>query len=396
MSQFLLIERIKVQNANAVSGFTWGFPAITHFLGFSHNLSRKLEKTNHLKALSLHGCVVIAHDSHSHTFETDNGILFTQYRSVNYLDKTESADKKNTPSIIEEAKMNMTVSLLIPIKGYLGGLHDELKIAIKKFCLLQRLAGGTILSIHNIDIVDLEKKDKVRFIKRKLLPGFVLQDRSHYLEQHFLTLKETNPNAELLDAWFDFIALKQIARPSCELIDKYFLHLANKSEQFKIIHDIWLEHKSVPYQHNEIPCELINHFDERQTTIDKKVLDQWKNYVNPDEKTAAIWEYVKKPETGFLVPIMTGYKAITKVFAAGEIAGTRDEKTDICFVESVHSIGEWQSVHRLKTLEHWQTSIWYYAPYQQDWYLCQQGIDVKAATPPQEINHESIDDSIYD
>ena len=42
MNQYILLNRIKVQNANAIAGFTWGFPAITHFLGFSHNLSRKL------------------------------------------------------------------------------------------------------------------------------------------------------------------------------------------------------------------------------------------------------------------------------------------------------------------------------------------------------------------
>jgi CRISPR-associated protein Csy2 len=36
MNQYILIERIKVQNANAIAGFTWGFPAITHFLGFVH------------------------------------------------------------------------------------------------------------------------------------------------------------------------------------------------------------------------------------------------------------------------------------------------------------------------------------------------------------------------
>ena len=49
MNQFILIDHIIVQNANAVAGFTWGFPAITHFLGFVHNLSRKLgnEKKYH-------------------------------------------------------------------------------------------------------------------------------------------------------------------------------------------------------------------------------------------------------------------------------------------------------------------------------------------------------------
>jgi CRISPR-associated protein Csy2 len=42
MSQYIVVNRIKVQNANAIAGFTWGFPAITNFLGFVQNLSRKL------------------------------------------------------------------------------------------------------------------------------------------------------------------------------------------------------------------------------------------------------------------------------------------------------------------------------------------------------------------
>ncbi|MBL4708353.1 MAG: hypothetical protein JKY48_07955, partial [Flavobacteriales bacterium] len=62
MSQYILINRIKVQGANAISGFTWGFPAITHFLGFSHNLSRKLSAAERFNDISLSGCAVIAHN----------------------------------------------------------------------------------------------------------------------------------------------------------------------------------------------------------------------------------------------------------------------------------------------------------------------------------------------
>ncbi len=64
MSQYLLIERLNVQNANAASGFTWGFPAITHFLGFSHNLNRKLQTNVELSSLALDGCMVVAHEQH--------------------------------------------------------------------------------------------------------------------------------------------------------------------------------------------------------------------------------------------------------------------------------------------------------------------------------------------
>ncbi|MCG6202245.1 type I-F CRISPR-associated protein Csy2 [Psychromonas antarctica] len=390
MSQYLLIERIKVQNANAVSGFTWGFPAITHFLGFSHNLCRKLTEDSSLNSLSLGGCAVIAHSSHSNTFETENGLLFSQNRSVNYLETTKPGDTHKAPSVIEEAKMNMTVSLLIPVEGYLGGLQDPLTEFIKNACQIQRLAGGTVLSVANVGIVDLAKEDQLKSVRRKLLPGFILQDRADYLAEHFSTLKEHDPKADLLDAWFDFIALKQVARPACELLDKHLANQAEKSEVLSSLNDTWLEHKSQPYQQKIIPSELIAYFAEKHESINPKVLLQWQSYLEPNDKTSANWEYVKKPQAGYLVPIMTGYKAITGVYPAGEIDGARDSETDLCFVEAVHSVGEWQSVHRLKNQEQWQASIWSYASYEKDWYLCQQGLNTENQISPTEPTTDEI------
>ncbi len=391
MSQYLLIERIKVQNANAASGFTWGFPAITHFLGFSHNLNRKLKSNEDLRGLIIGGCTVVAHEQHIHTYKDGSTTRFSQYKTAQYLGLKFDNGILKDPAINEEAKMNMTVSLLIPVEGYLGGSEDLLKAFIENICQTQRLAGGTVLSVASVDIVDLANENQLRSVRRKLLPGFVLQDRSDYLEEHFLNLKEINSKAELLDAWFDFIALKQVARPACELLDKHLASQAEKSEPLSLLNDIWLEHKSEPYQQESLPSELITYFAEQQESINPKILTQWQSYLEPHEKTSANWEYVKKPQSGYLVPIMTGYKAITSVYPAGEIDGARDSETDLCFVEAVHSVGEWQSVHHLKSQEQWQTSVWNYAPYEQGWYLCQQS----SATEKQELPNESTIDEIY-
>ncbi|MDY0251386.1 MAG: type I-F CRISPR-associated protein Csy2 [Pseudomonas sp.] len=391
MSQYLLIERIKVQNANAASGFTWGFPAITHFLGFSHNLNRKLKSNEDLSLLFIGGCTVVAHEQHIHTYKDGSTTRFSQYKTAQYLGLKFDNGILKDPAINEEAKMNMTVSLLIPVEGYLGGSEDLLKAFIKNICQTQRLAGGTVLSVASVDIVDLANEDQLRCVRRKLFPGFVLQNRSDFLAEHFLNLKETNPKAELLDAWFDFITLKQVARPACELLDKHLANQAEKSEPLSMLNDIWLEHKSQPYQPEKLPSELITYFEEQQASINSKILTQWQSYLEPNEKTSANWEYVKKPQAGYLVPIMTGYKAITGVYPAGEIDGARDSETDLCFVEAVHSVGEWQSVHRLKSQEQWQTSVWNYAPYEQGWYLCQQS----STTEIQALPNESTTDEIY-
>ncbi len=262
----------------------------------------------------------------------------------------------------------------IPIDGYIGGAYEQNQLIefIKKCCLTQRLAGGTILNINAIELVDLSQKENLKFIKNKLLPGFVLQDRSAYLKEHLLKLKESNSNVELLDAWFDFITLKQAARPVCDLIDKYFASQANNSEFFMQLNEIWLNHKEHPYNAKNIPIELTDFFSNNVENLPKNIVNQWEDYLAPTDKTTAEWEYIRKPNTGFLVPIMTGYKAITKVFTAGEIEGARDIETDIAFVEAVHSVGEWQSVHRLKESENWYGSVWNYTYEKGGWYLCKQ------------------------
>ena len=63
MSQYILIKKLNVQNANAIAGLTYGFPAITNFLGFAHVLSRKLPAS--LK-VNLGGVVVISHKNQVH------------------------------------------------------------------------------------------------------------------------------------------------------------------------------------------------------------------------------------------------------------------------------------------------------------------------------------------
>ena len=89
------------------------------------------------------------------------------------------------------------------------------------------------------------------------------------------------------------------------------------------------------------------------------------------EKTPADWEYVPKPFSGFLVPIMVGYKAISPVYANKDVANTRDSKTQVCFVESAHSVGEWQSVNRLRNAEDFKQCLWHYH-YEEHWFLCRQ------------------------
>jgi len=398
MNQFILIDHIKVQNANAIAGFTWGFPAITHFLGFTHNLSLKLAGSENYRDISLSGCAVVAHEHQVHTYkpvqrrESPKGsgkykefsldYQFVQSRNPPYLHGIEAAKKGETPPVIEEGKMNMTVSLLIGCDGNIGNREDEFRQWLKKACLLQRLAGGTLLDIGHISFHNPEDKRDVRMIIRKILPGFVLRDRSQYLEDYYQELVKKNPEAELLDAWLDFSALKQKARPKSNVISKQLQELIKKeadNQQVIQLVACWQKHLEAPYEDGDIPEELKDYFrglEDKKSN--KKLLKQWQDYCQPSEETDADWEYIKKPRTGYLVPIMTGYKAISKVYKNTEVSNTRDNETDVCFVESVHSIGEWLSTHRLRTPEQLQECLWHYQPYKENWYVCKQGGETQA------------------
>lgn len=383
MSHYILLNRIKVQNANAIAGFTWGFPAITHFLGFTHLLARKLANSEEFSDIRLSGCAVIAHQHQVHTYSAYGEHEFTQSKNPAYQHKEDPKNKVNTPPVIEEGKMNITVSLLIACDGYVGGNAEPRFIQwLLNNCLMQRLAGGTILNIKQIERFS-DNAESLRKIKRRLLPGFVLQEQTQHLEKHYQALFKKNENTELLDAWLDFCCLKQQARPKSDLISKHIQQRAKQRddplEQDELLH-VWEEHTKQPYQQDNITESLKQYFAALENNSHtEKLLAQWEQYCTPTEDTDAVWEYVTKPESGYLIPIMVGYKAISEVQDNKKIANTRDNETDVCFVEAVHSIGEWQSVHRLKTCDELSTSLWHYH-YEENWYLCTQSPPIQEIT----------------
>lgn len=354
---FLLIHKIQVQNANTVSGFTWGFPAITHFLGFTHNLGRKLKNSPEFSRVKLDGCGVISNKQQTHTYSDKYNCRFTQFRNSPYL--SNSAD---TPPINEEGRMNMTVSLLIGINGNVNVGNTELPDFIEKCCYTQRLAGGSIIGIEGIEVISDPRK-----IRRKLLPGFALMERTDYLEEHYGKLLEDDPDAELLDAWLDYSILKQTARPEHELISK---HLKKQPAEIKETWDKHLARK--PFKTEDIPKTLKTYFTDLEGSKEKEKLHaQWQAYCNPVEnKTPAVWEYLSKPHSGFLVPLMTGYKSISRVYENNEVENTRDLETPVCFVEAAHTIGEWVSPHRAG--DSLEDLLWHYH-HEENWYLCKQG-----------------------
>jgi CRISPR-associated protein Csy2 len=322
MSQYLVLSHIEIQNANSIAGLTWGFPAITQFLGFTHALNRKISKDfDGDYNIELTGCGVVSHNIHNKVYQPKDyaDFEFLQSKNPPVLAKHKSA----SPPIIEEGKMNLTVSLVIELDKPLTLTTDEIKEleqTILAWCYRMRIAGGTLLTMNKVKFLSAstEKQhvEMQRKIKRLTMPGFTLLDRSNYLQQHYqeLLVKQKtagsdDKNPQLIDAWLDFSALK---------------------------------FKAIP------------HLTKGQGKL--------------DENTDATWEYVGKPQSGYLVPIMTGYKAISEQYAPLQVKNTRDEITPTCFVEAVHSVGEWKSIHNMSNIKE---IIWRYQ-HDEQWYLCKQ------------------------
>ncbi|GBU09489.1 type I-F CRISPR-associated protein Csy2 [Gammaproteobacteria bacterium] len=340
MSQYLVLSHIDIQNANSIAGLTWGFPAITHFLGFTHALNRKISSAYQGDYdTTLAGCAVIAHNFQNKVYKPKKYADFEFLQSKN--PPVLAIHKNSSPPIIEEGKMNLTLSLVIELDQSLvlnTELIKQLEEQVLTLCYQMRLAGGTILNIKQVKLLSASTQEQhvnmLRKIKRLTLPGFALLDRNSYLKAHYQKLvaqhnNEENPQEkpQLLDAWLDFAALKSKAIPQTKDL-----------------------------------CNTL------------------------DENTPATWEYISKPFSGYLVPLMTGYKAISEVYAAAVVLNTRDQITPSCFVEAIHSIGEWKGMHSINDV---RSIIW---RYQQEgpWYLCKQDVDAEIGdaktTEPNEPN----------
>lgn len=318
MATLLILRNMKVENANAIAGITWGFPSITNFLGFVHALSRKLLQAGH--ELELGGCAVICHSQQAQVYRPRGWGDYVFSLTRNPLTREEKS-----PAFVEEGRMHMMISLLIPCAGEFDEENEpsEFEELIERLVLSQRLAGGTVISVGAVELIEppesyeeLQKFERQQL--RKLLPGFALVQRSDLLAEHTKQRIMQDPNAEPLDAWLDFSALKyQAERPEGEI----------------------------------------------------------------DEQTPADWHYVPKPYGGWLVPITTGYRSISDLYAPGEVARTRDSTTPFRFVESVYSIGEWISPHRVTNLTQ---LVWrYHAEPESGWYLCRNAYQTTIIEDPQ-------------
>lgn len=316
MADYILLERIQVENANCIAGFTYGFPAITAFVGFEHALSRKLKEQIEIE---LSGCAIFCHDYMVNSYQ-DFYTKFIQSRNPPSSLKGKNADAKSPAPIIEEGKIDMTISLLLRIDGVLSN-NTELKAdyiaTIKDLVYQARLAGGSIKKVKSIQIFSDDKEGQKK-LKNTLLPCFTLLDASDWLKAH---CESEQGNKSLFDSWTDFFAFKEKA---------------------------------------------IKNAENAEIT--------WQRYIPENKK-------------GWIVPLMIGYKGISPLYDPSDVENLRDTRYPFRFVEAVHGLGEWKSLHRIHDL----TALFWQYHIEDEWYLCQQNV-IKPSRQPETEKESDIFD----
>lgn len=289
----LLLPRLRVQNANAISGpLSWGFPAPTAFTGFVHALERQLRPQ---VAVSFGGVGIVCH-------RFDPQVLAPPGRRHQVLRLTRNPifagwkkfEDKAT-AIVEEGRAHLEVSLLIQVRTELDEDEREALLqAVLPTVHAMRLAGGSLQPGYDQRQKPVwqewytaakDNTEAFRKLKRRLLPGFALVQRDDLLAQRLTEWREESENAhgDALDALLDLTRL------------------------------------------NFEP-------------------------VGPDPQNPAetLWELRTKP--GWLVPLPVGYAALSSLYPPGAVRGARDNQTPFRFVETLYSLGQWISPHRLPEL----------------------------------------------
>lgn len=295
--RLLVLPRLRVQNANAISSpLTHGFPSVTAFVGLMWALQRKVRARGLDVAFRAVG--VICHD---HDEQVSEGGFVQAFRLTrNPVDKDGS-----TAAIVEEGRIHLELSLVFAVQSPRWDREpdavDADLAAIAELVAGMRIAGGSPLpALHPAPwrrrpyLIDLSgtEDDRQTVFRRA---------RYRLLPGFALVARD-----DLLDA--RLAELRQ--------------HDATASSL-----DAWLSLVRIDWRH------------EPATEANGK--GEWRN---------------DRRGRGWVVPIPVGYGALGELHAPGTVANARDATTPFRFVESLYSVGEWVSPHRLASPEQF---LWY-------------------------------------
>lgn len=294
LKALLVLPRLRIQNANAISSpLTWGFPAITAFTGLMTALERRLGPQ---AGITLYGVGVICHGFQAQV--TSGG-----YTRSFHLTRNPVLQDGGTAGIVEEGRVHLDITLVFDVELAFSRQGEAERAAlaadIGELVSSMRVAGGSVMpalpgvfrrpprpSLEMLPDKPEASRDQFRPLRRQWMPGFALVLRDDLLQTRWLELQALQPDATLLDAWLDLSRLN---------------HRASKIQ-----------------------------------TQDK---------ATGDMQESIEWNIDSRP--GWTVPMPVGFAPLTALHPPGAVAGARDNRVPFQFVESVYSIGQWISPHRL-------------------------------------------------
>jgi len=180
MRKFLIIEKINIVDANAFSSaYTIGFPAMPAWLGFVHNLQRKLSLS--YSNLKLSNVGIVCNDFEARLFKEN------KFSRNCVIEKRHPLIKDGkTDAFIEEPLCSLNVSLIIELANLQKYDEDDFIKSLSKLLKANiKIASGNIWSYKNINIksIDEDNSDDIKKILTKLNSGFAIINKSSLLKE---------------------------------------------------------------------------------------------------------------------------------------------------------------------------------------------------------------------
>lgn len=308
----LVFPHLRVQNANAISSpLTHGFPAMSAFLGLMWALDRKAGAAGLDLAFSSVG--VVCHDYQE---QVQEGYVKSFRLTRNPVDKD-----GRTAAIVEEGRIHLDITLLFGVSSLRWREDPERADAdlaqVADLLAEMRIAGGSLLPPptperrryrpYRLDQTGPRgvPQDPFHKARLRLLPGFALVARDDLL------LNKPSPTKD------------QTSGQTGEAISETNPGTAHALPERL---EAWLSQ-----------CRF-----------------NWRYHREGDSEKGA-WHHDRE-KGGWIVPLPVGYGALGPVQLPGTVARARDQEMPFCFVESLYSLGEWISPHRLNSA---QELLWY-------------------------------------
>lgn len=291
----LVLPRLRVQNANALSSaLTHGFPSMTAFLGLMHGLARKTLKAG--LDLEFKAVGTVCHDHQ----EQVAGRFVKSFR----LTRNPVGKDGKTAAIVEEGRIHLELSLVFAVRSERwsrdSGTRGADLVAVADLLASMRIAGGSVLpSAH---------PGRLRYRPWAIDLTGTGEDRQAEFRKARMRLLPGFALVSRDDRLENRLTELQAEQPGATRLDA------------------WLSLSRINWRHQS---------------------------AEKDEK--AMWINDRKGQ-GWIVPIPVGYGALGELHAAGTVSNARDATTPFRFVESLYSIGEWISPHRLQSS---QQMLWY-------------------------------------